>query len=335
MKTPESMHYVETTGPGNPEVMYINTGPIPSPKADEVLIRVMAAGINRPDISQRKGLYPPPTNASPIMGLEVAGEVVAKGNEVTNINLRDSLCALTNGGGYAEYCAVPAVQCLPWPKHYTAVQAAALPETFFTVWANLFQIGHFAHGESLLIHGGTSGIGVTALQLAKAWGGQVYVTAGSKEKCEACLNLGATAAINYREENFADRILELTKNQGVNVVLDIVGAPYFADNLRCLTTGGRLIQVSTMQGGTVDKFDLKQVMTKHLTIAGSTMRPRSTQNKGRIAKELQEKVWPLLNSGQCSPLVFQVFPFSKVVDAHHLMESSQHIGKIILEISGK
>jgi len=333
MKLPEQMRYVEAEGAGEPDVLRVVMGPVPQPKPDEVLIRVLAAGVNRPDVMQRKGMYPPPPNASPVIGLEVAGEVVAVGREVTGVKIGDRVCALTNGGGYAEYCVAPALQCLPWPAAYDALKSAALPENYFTVWANLFMMGRLGRGESLLVHGGTSGIGVTAIQLAREFGCTVYATAGSREKCQACVRLGAAAAITYGEEDFAERIREITQGQGVNVVLDIVGAPYTMRNLECLRMDGRLVQVAVMHGAKVDGFDLGLVMRKRLTIVGSTMRPRTTAEKGLIAQALRETVWPILGAGRCGPLIHQVFPLADAAAAHRLMESSAHIGKIILKVA--
>ncbi len=333
MKLPDRMRYVEAVGAGEPDVLRLTTGLVPQPKPDEVLIRVLAAGVNRPDVLQRQGIYPPPPTASPILGLEVAGEVVAVGEAVTAFKPGDRLCALTNGGGYAEYCQVPAPQCLSWPSGYNAIQAGALPETYFTVWANLFQAGRLARGESVLVHGGTSGIGVTAIQLAREFGARVYATAGSQDKCAACKRLGAAAAINYREADFAERIRDLTGGQGVNVVLDIIGAPYTMRNLSCLAMDGRLIQVGTMHGPKVEGFDLSVVMRRRLILTGSTMRPRTTAEKGRIAQALLETVWPVLEAGRCGPVIHQVFPLAEAAAAHRLMERSMHIGKIMLAVS--
>ena len=335
MNLPDRMTYIEAVGAGEPEVLRPAAGPAPQPKADEVLIRVLAAGVNRPDVLQRKGFYPPPPNASPIIGLEVAGDVVAVGQEVTAFKPGDRVCALTNGGGYAQYCTAPAAQCLPWPAGYDAIRAAALPETYFTVWANLFQMGCLARGESVLVHGGTSGIGVTAIQLAREVGCRVYATAGGQEKCEACLKLGAEAAINHREADFAERVREFTGGRGVNVVLDIVGAPYTMRNLSCLAVDGRLIQVGVMQGSKVESFDLMYVMARRLTVTGSTMRPRTTAEKGLIASALREKVWPVLDAGRCGPVIYKVFPLAEAAAAHRLMESGNHIGKIVLKVAGR
>lgn len=333
MKLPDRMRYVEAAGAGDPEVLRVATGPVPQPKPDEVLVRVLAAGVNRPDVMQRKGMYPPPPNASPVIGLEVAGEVVAAGREVAGITIGEHVCALTNGGGYAEYCVAPALQCLRWPAGYDALRSAALPETYFTVWANLFMLGRLRRGESVLVHGGTSGIGVTAIQLAREFGCTVYATAGSREKCEACRRLGAAAAIAYRDEDFAEHMREITKGVGVDVVLDIVGAPYTMRNLECLRMDGRLVQVAVMHGAKVDGFDLGVVMRKRLTIVASTMRPRTTAEKGQIARALCETVWPALDAGRCGPVIHRVFPLAEAAAAHRLMESSAHIGKIMLKVA--
>jgi NADPH2:quinone reductase len=324
------MTYVAATAAGEPDVLALATGPVPQPRPDEVLIRVQAAGVNRPDVTQRKGLYPPPPGASPVLGLEVAGEVVAVGADVSAWRVGDAVCALTNGGGYAQYCVAPATQCLPWPKGYDAVRAAGLPETYFTVWANMFVHGRLMRGETVLVHGGTSGIGVTAIQLAREFGANVYATAGSDEKCAACVRLGAAAAINYRTEDFAERVAALTAGRGVDVVIDIVGAPYFARNLQSLATDGRLVEVSVQGGARVDGLDLFLVMRKRLTITGSTMRPRTAAEKGAIAAALCAMVWPALDAGRAGPLIHAVFPLAEVAAAHRLMESSTHVGKIVL-----
>jgi NADPH2:quinone reductase len=322
MPVPQTMSRIEVPSPGGPEVLRLTAGPVPSPKPDEVLIRVLAAGVNRPDVAQRSGSYPPPPGASPLLGLEVAGEIASVGAEVTQYKPGDRVCALTNGGGYAEYCVAPAPQCLPWPTGYDAVRAAALPETYFTVWANLFQGGRLARGESTLIHGGSSGIGVTAIQLAREFGATVYATAGSGEKCAACVKLGAAAAINYRTQDFVEEIARLTGKRGVDVVLDMVGAPYLQRDLRVLAMDGRLVLIAFLS-----------VMTKRLTITGSTMRPRSTAQKGAIAAALREKVWPLLDAGRCGPVIHATFPLAEAASAHRLMESSTHIGKIMLRVA--
>ena len=330
MSLPQTMTYITTDGAGGPEVLKPATGPVPAPRQDEVLIRLQAAGVNRPDVHQRKGAYPPPPGASPIIGLEVAGEVVAVGGSVTGLRVGDHVCALVNGGGYAEYCVAPEAQCLPWPSGYDAVRAAALPETYFTVWANLFGHGHLARGESALVHGGTSGIGVTAIQLGREFGATMYATAGSEEKCAACVRLGATHAINYRTQDFVEEIKRLTQKRGVDVVLDMVGAPYAVRNIRCLAMDGRLVYIAFLEGSKVENFDLMPIMLRRLTITGSTMRPRSTAQKGVIAAGLREHVWPVLNTGRCGPVIHATFPLAQVAEAHRVMESSAHIGKLIL-----
>ncbi|HET6306135.1 MAG TPA: NAD(P)H-quinone oxidoreductase [Rhodopila sp.] len=332
MPIPQTMTYIQATAPGAPEVLVPATGPVPTPKPDEALIRVQAAGVNRPDVSQRQGTYPPPQGASPILGLEVAGEVVAIGDQVTTLSIGDRVCALANGGGYAEYCTIPATQCLPWPTGYTAIQAAAVPETTFTVWANLFQIGRLSKGETALVHGGTSGIGVTALQLAREFGARIIATAGSDEKCAACLKLGADAAINYRTQDFVAEVKTLTEGKGVNVILDMVGAPYMARNIRCLGMDGRLVMIAFLQGSKAQDFDFVQIMVRRLTLTGSTMRPRTTAQKAAIAADLREKVWPILDAGRCAPVIHATFPLAQAAEAHRLMESSHHIGKIILSV---
>lgn len=329
---PSQMQYIEAPTIGEASVMRIARSPLPIPKNDEVLIRVMAAGVNRPDVLQRKGAYPAPPSASPILGLEVAGEVVAIGSDVTAWRVGEPVCALVNGGGYAQYCVAPATQCLPWPKGYTAIQAAVLPETYFTVWANLFQHNRIIHGESLLVHGGSSGIGLTAIQLGYEFGNEVYTTVGSKDKKDACIHAGAAVAINYKEENFAVRIQEITEGKGVDVILDMVGAPYFQGNLNSLSLDGRLVQISVMLGAKVEQFNLAQMMTRRLVITGSTLRPRTSTQKAAIAQSLRERLWPILDAGRCAPIIHKVFDFSEAVAAHQLMESSQHIGKIVLKI---
>ena len=333
MPLPQTMDFIRMDGSGGPEVMKLAQGPLPAPKTDEVLIRVEAAGVNRPDVAQRQGSYPPPPGASPILGLEVAGQVVAVGADVSAWKVGDQICALTNGGGYAAYCTAPAAQCLPWPKGYDSVRAAALPETSFTVWANLFQAGKLARGEKALIHGGTSGIGVTAIQLAHEFGAAVYATAGTDEKCAACLRLGADAAINYRTQDFADEIKTLAGGRGVDVILDMVGGPYMARNIRSLGMDGRLVLIAFLGGSKVENFDFVQVMVRRLTITGSTMRPRTTAQKGAIADDLRAKVWPVLDAGRCAPVIHATFPLAQAAEAHRLMESSQHIGKIMLTVA--
>ncbi len=329
---PETMRFIDLPSHGGPEVMTMSEAPLPRPAKGEVLLKVEAAGVNRPDVAQRQGTYPPPKDASPILGLEVAGEVVALGEGVTEFKLGDKVCALANGGGYAQYCVVPAGQALPFPKGYDAVKAAALPETFFTVWANLFQMAGLTEGETVLIHGGTSGIGTTAIQLAKAFGAEVYTTAGSAEKCEACVKLGAKRAINYREEDFADVVKSETGGKGVDVVLDMIGASYFEKNLAALAKDGCLSIIAFLGGAVAEKVDLRPIMVKRLTVTGSTMRPRTADEKRAIRDELVEQVWPLIESGQVAPVINRVFTLDEVVEAHRLMESSSHIGKIVMRV---
>jgi NADPH2:quinone reductase len=329
---PPTMRYVDVPTPGGPDAMRLATMPVPEPRPGELLIRVQAAGINRPDVQQRKGVYPPPPGASPLLGLEAAGEVVARGSDTDpSFAIGDLVTGLCNGGGYAEYVTIPATQCLPWPKGFTALQAAALPENYFTVWANLFDLGKLAPGETLLVHGGTSGIGITAIQMAVAKGCTVYATAGSAAKCAAISALGATP-INYREQDFAEAIAALTARRGVDVVLDIVGAPYAARNLATLAKSGRLLIVALMLGSKVPEFDLLPIMVKRLTITGSTMRPRTAAEKGEIASALLHNIWPLLEAGTIVPVIDKVFPLAEVTAAHELMESSAHIGKIMLDL---
>lgn len=332
MTLPSTMRFVDLPSFGGPEVMTFSNGSLPSPKAGEILVKVEAAGINRPDVAQRQGNYPAPKDASPVLGLEVAGEVVALGEGVSEYKIGDHICALANGGGYAEYCVVPAGQALPFPRGYDAVKAAALPETFFTVWANLFQMAGLMEGESVLIHGGSSGIGTTAIQLAKAFGAEVYTTAGSKEKCDACEKLGAKRAINYREEDFAAVIKEATAGKGVDVILDMIGASYFEKNIASLAKDGCLSIIAFLGGTIAEKVDLRPIMVKRLTVTGSTMRPRTADEKRAIRDELVEQVWPLLEAGKLAPVIHDVIDFKQVAEGHKLMESSGHIGKIVMRV---
>jgi NADPH2:quinone reductase len=332
MPVPQTMTQIQADGAGGPEVLKLATGPVPTAAAGEVLIRVEAAGVNRPDVAQRQGTYPPPSGASPLLGLEVAGEVVALGPDADGYKIGDKVCALTNGGGYAEYCTAPTAQCLPWPTGYDAVKAAALPETAFTVWANVFQIGRLAAGEKFLVHGGTSGIGVTAIQLAHEFGATVYATAGSDDKCAACVRFGADAAINYRSQDFGAEIRTLTGGKGVDVILDMVGGPYMQRDIRSLAMDGRLVLIAFLEGSVAEKFDFLQIMTKRLTVTGSTMRPRTAAQKAAIAADLRAKVWPVLDAGRCAPAIHATFPLAQAAEAHRLMESSAHIGKIVLTL---
>jgi putative PIG3 family NAD(P)H quinone oxidoreductase len=299
-----------------------------------VLVKVAFAGVNRPDCLQRSGRYPPPLGASPIVGLEISGEVVALGEGATQWQIGDKVCALTNGGAYAEYAAVPEGQALPIPTGYSMLQAAALPENFFTVWTNVFQRGKLKNGESILIHGGSSGIGLTAIQLARAFGAQVYCTVGNADKVAACLKAGAHVAINYNTQDFVEEVLKLTDQKGVNAILDMVGGSYIQRNLKALAIEGRLLQIAFLQPSKIE-VDWVSLMAKRLTFTGSTLRPRSAQDKAQIANELKEHVWPLLATGKVAPVIHQVFSLNEAATAHALMESSQHIGKIMLTVSGE
>ena len=327
---PELMTAIEITEPGGPEKLAPTRRPVPQPAAGEVLIQVAAAGVNRPDCLQRQGSYPPPPGASDLPGLEVAGTVVALGEGVTDWRIGDAVCALLTGGGYAEYCVAPAPQCLPVPAGLTLQQAAALPETFFTVWSNVFDRARLQPGESLLVHGGTSGIGTTAIQLAKALGSRVFTTVGGSEKVQPCLDLGAERVINYREEDFVQVIKEVTNNKGVDVILDMVGGDYVQRNLSALAVEGRLVFIAFLRGAKVE-LNLAPVMMKRLTITGSTLRARPVAHKAPIATALRETVWPLLASGAIRPLIDRVFPLSEAAAAHALMESNRHVGKLLLQ----
>ncbi|MDP9047757.1 MAG: NAD(P)H-quinone oxidoreductase [Bacteroidota bacterium] len=302
---------------------------MPPYNADEVLVKVAAAGVNRPDVAQRKGSYPPPPGASDIPGLEISGRVVEVGENVARWKKGDKICALVTGGGYAEYCNVPAGQCLPLPENLSFVEVASLPETFFTVWSNVFDRGALKNGETLLVHGGSSGIGVAAIQMAKALGSTVYITAGSDDKCRFCEGLGAAKAINYKTEKFKDVILEITNGKGVDVILDMIGGDYTSANIKSLADDGRLVMINMMMGKDV-QVDLSPIMRKRLTITGSTLRSRDVAFKANIAQSLEKIIWPLLASGKIKPVIDKVFPADKAAEAHALMESSVHIGKIVL-----
>jgi putative PIG3 family NAD(P)H quinone oxidoreductase len=323
------MKAIEITQYGAPEVLRAGERPDPVPGTGEVLIRVAASGVNRPDVLQRTGNYPVPPGASDIPGLEVAGTVEAIGSGVTAWAAGDPVCALVAGGGYAEYCTAPAPQCLPVPKGLSQVEAAAIPETFFTVWHNVFERGRLRAGEALLVHGGSSGIGTTAIQLGHAFGARVLATAGSQDKCQACESLGAERAINYRAEDFVARVETITAGRGVDVVLDMVGGDYTPRNIQCLALEGRLVQIAFLKSPRVE-LDWMAVMRKRLTLTGSTLRPRSVEEKGAIARALHANVWPLLEAGRVRPVIHQTFPLAQAEDAHRLMESSRHIGKIVL-----
>jgi putative PIG3 family NAD(P)H quinone oxidoreductase len=326
---PREMAYVRIERPGGPEVLVPDRMPVPEPGPGEVLIRVAAAGVNRPDVLQRQGGYAPPPGASGVPGLEVAGEVVALGPDTERWRVGDRTMALVAGGGYAEYCVAPGPQVLPVPEALSAVEAGAVPETFFTVWTNVFERGRLRPGESFLVHGGSSGIGTTAIQLASTFGATVLATAGSADKCRACEGLGAARAINYREEDFVAAAKEATGGKGVDLILDMVGGDYVDRNLKALAVEGRLVQIAWLKGAKVS-LDLTPVMLKRLTLTGSTLRPRSVEQKGEIARALEARVWPLLASGKVKPLIYRTFPLAEAAAAHSLMESSEHTGKIVL-----
>jgi putative PIG3 family NAD(P)H quinone oxidoreductase len=320
---------VEITEPGGPEVLKAGERPDPIAGPGEVLIRVAAAGVNRPDVLQRGGAYPPPPGASDIPGLEVSGTIARVGEGVDGWREGDAVCALVSGGGYATMCVAPAPQCLRVPATIDLVAAAAIPETFFTVWTNVFDRGHLQAGESALFHGGSSGIGTTAIQLASARGVTVYVTVGSDDKARACEALGATRAINYRSQDFVEEIKQLTGGRGVNLILDIMGGSYLPRNLAALAVDGRLVVIGLM-GGETASIDLRRVLGRRLTITGSTLRPRSVEEKGQIAAALAREVWPLIEAGRVKPILYKTFPLADAAAAHRLMESSEHIGKIVL-----
>lgn len=325
------MEAIVITQPGGPEVLQLTERPKPQPAPGEVLIKVHAAGINRPDVAQRKGNYPPPPGApQDIPGLEVAGVIEAIGDGVERWHAGDKVCALVIGGGYAEYCVAPAGQCLPIPANLNFTEAASLPETFFTVWSNVFDRAKLLPAESLLVHGGSSGIGVAAIQMGKAMGSKVYVTAGSDEKCKFCEQLGAAKAINYKTQNFKNEIDQLTNSKGIDVILDMIGGNYTPDNLQALANDGRLVMINSMKGKDV-QVDLSVVMRKRLVITGSMLRSRDAGFKSLIARKLEEYIWPSLASGKIKPVIYKVFAADEVAKAHELMESSAHIGKIVIE----
>ena len=323
---------VEISQPGGPDVLKVAERPDPVAGPGEVLIRVAAAGVNRPDVMQRRGAYPPPPGASDLPGLEVAGEIAALGEDVRDWRVGDKVCALVAGGGYATLCVAPAPQCLPVPANLDLISAAAIPETFFTVWTNVFDRGRLKAGETALFHGGSSGIGTTAIQLAVARGARALATAGSDEKCRACESLGASRAINYKTEDFVEVVRELTKKNGVDLVLDIIGGSYTARNLSVLAVEGRLVQIGVQGGESKATIDVWPILSRRLTFTGSTLRPRSVEQKGQIAAALRQEVWPLLERGVVKPIIYRTFPLAEAASAHRLMESSEHIGKIVLTV---
>ena len=325
------MRAVEITQYGQPEVLQICDRPIPQARAGEVLIKVHAAGINRPDVFQRMGHYPVPAGASDLPGLEVAGEIVGGDMADSDFKLGDRICALVQGGGYAEYCVAPVQQCLHSPLGLSSIEAASLPETCFTVWSNVFDRAKLVPGETLLVQGGTSGIGVTAIQIASALGHRVFATAGSEDKCRAAESLGAERGINYRTEDFANVIKLLTNGKGVDVILDMVAGDYLPREINCLADDGRLAIIALL-GGAHSEIDLSQILRRRLTVTGSTLRPRSIEFKEAVARQLQLHVWPLFESKKIKPVIYRVFPLEQAAQAHILMESSQHVGKIMLEM---
>lgn len=325
------MRFVDIKASGSAEVLFVNLGPLPTLKPNEVMIRVKAAGVNRSDLLQRMGNYPPPQGASSILGLEVAGVIEGKGSEVTRWQIGDAVCALTNGGGYAEFCNVPESQCLPLPSPLNFIEAASLPETYFTVWSNVFGRARLKANETILIHAGGGGIGATAIQLAKAFGATVYTTASTKKKQDFCQSLNADHVILYHDEDFEEKIQQWTQGKGVDVILDILGGKTFEKNLRSLSLEGRLIQLAVLKGSDV-KLDLSLLLHRRLSLMGSTLRPQSTAEKAEIAKGLREKVWPLFAQGKLKPIVRAVFALEQIGDAHRLMESRQFFGKVVLSL---
>ena len=329
---PPQMKFVATTGPGAAEVMHIASGPLPACGVQDVLIRVDYAGVNRPDVLQRTGSYAPPPTASPLMGLEVSGTVAAVGSQVTQWKVGDAVCALTPGGGYAEYCVAPAAHCLPVPAGLSMLEAAGVPENFFTVWVNVFDMCRLTAGEKFLVHGGSSGIGLTAIQLAKAHGAEVFTTVGNDEKAAFCKGIGVDHVLNYKTQDWMAEVSTITQKKGVNVILDMVGGSYIEKNLRVLAMEGRYCFIAFLEGGSAT-IDFRPLMMKRQTITGSTLRARPDAQKAAIAASLKQHVWPLLESKKVKPVIFKTFALDQVVEAHRLMESSAHIGKIMLKVS--
>ncbi len=332
MSLPATMTCIEITTPGAPEVLKPATRPTPKPGPGEVLVKVAAAGVNRPDVLQRYGKYPPPPGASDLPGLEIAGSVAALGPGVETFKPGDAVCALISGGGYAEYCTAPAPQCLAVPKGLSMVEAAAVPETFFTVWTNVFDRGHLKSGETFLVHGGASGIGTTAIQLAKSFGARVFATAGTAEKCAACQSLGAERAINYKTEDFVAVVKDVTGGQGVDLILDMVGGDYVGRNIEIARPEGRIVQIAFLRSPKTE-VNLMPLMMKRLTLTGSTLRARTVEAKGAIAAAVRQHVWPLIESGRVKPVIHATFPLTDAAGAHRLMEADTHIGKIVLTLA--
>ncbi len=328
---PSTMRYIATRNAGAADVMHIACGPLPTPGPHEVLIKVAYAGVNRPDVAQRAGTYAPPPGALPIMGLEVSGEVVQVGAEVIALSMGDKVCALTPGGGYAEYCAAPAAHCLPIPAGLSMLEAAGLPENFFTVWVNVFDTCKLKSGEKFLVHGGSSGIGLTAIQLAKAFGAEVFTTVGNDDKAAFCKKIGADHVFNYKTDDWMTEMANITQKKGIDVILDMVGGSYIEKNLRSLALEGRYCFIAFLEGGKAE-VDFRPLMMKRQTITGSTLRARSDSQKAAIAGALKEKVWPSLAAKRVTPVIHQVFNLDETIEAHRLMESSAHIGKIMLKV---
>jgi putative PIG3 family NAD(P)H quinone oxidoreductase len=327
---PTSMHFISHGEGGGPEVLHVALGSLPTVASQDVLIKVDFAGVNRPDLFQRAGKYPPPPGASPIIGLEVAGSIVALGSDVTTWKVGDEVCALTPGGGYAEYCRTDASHCLAVPRGLNLAEAAAIPETFFTVWTNLVDRGRLANGDNVLIHGGSSGIGYTAIQIAKQFGAKVFTTVGDERKAAFCAELGADHVINYRTHDFVTEIRRIVGSRGIDIVLDMVGGSYIEKNISLLTFEGRLIQIAFLQGSIVSEFDWMPVMLRRLTVSGSTLRPRGVEEKAAIAQALEKRVWPLLESGQIKVILYRTIHWYDVAEAHRMMELGEHTGKIVL-----
>ena len=325
------MRAIQIEKPGGPEVLRPTQRPRPEPKPHEILVKVAAAGVNRPDVLQRMGLYAVPPDASDLPGLEIAGEVVACGSAVKMWKVGDKVCALAHGGGYAEYCVTPEVQALPVPKGLSMVEAASLPETFFTVWSNVYDRGRLAPGETLLVQGGSSGIGVTAIQMAKATGNRVFATAGTDEKCAACVKLGAEAAFNYKTQDFVAGVKAATAGKGVDVILDMAAGDFVPKELKALADDGRLVFIAFLRGMNTE-LDVNELMRRRLTLSGSTLRPRPVEFKGAIAASLRSRIWPLIEAGRIKPVIYKTFPLEQATEAHRLMESSAHIGKIVLTL---
>ena len=331
MNLPAKMRAVEISKPGGPEVLKVAERPLPQPKPHEILVKVAAAGVNRPDILQRMGLYAVPPDASDLPGLEIAGTVATVGANVKMWKVGDQVCALVHGGGYAEYCVVPEVQALPVPKGLSLTEAASLPETFFTVYSNVFDRGGLKAGETFLVQGGSSGIGVTAIQMAAAMGARVFATAGTDEKCAACVKLGAEKAFNYKTGDWAEELKAATGGKGANVILDMAGGDFVPKELKSLADEGRLVMIAFLRGNKTE-IDLNEIMRKRLQITGSTLRPRPIEFKGQVAKSLRERIWPLIDAGKIKPVLYKTFPLAEASEAHKLMETSQHIGKIVLTV---